>query len=141
MNRASPEMRNIAKCLIAAEGTKPAGFSVGEKLRANLATLMGNGGYHALLSRALALSQAEVSWLRTVHVNPDGTLAGVEEHRVQLDSDELSEGRVVLLAQLLGLLVAFIGENLTVRLVGKVWPKLSLHDLQLGRGDKNEKAQ
>jgi hypothetical protein len=142
MNRASPEMRNIAKCLIAAEGTKPAGFSVGEKLRANLATLMGNGGYHALLSRALALSQAEVSWLRTVHVNPDGTLAGVEEHRVQLDSDELSEGRVVLLAQLLGLLVAFIGENLTLRLLHEVCPNAKLDGLEFGtEGKKNEKRK
>jgi hypothetical protein len=30
---------------------------------------------------------------------------------------------------LLGLLVAFIGENLTVRLLREVWPKVPLDDL------------
>jgi hypothetical protein len=48
----------------------------------------------------------------------------------------LSEGRVVLLAQLLGLLVAFIGESLTLRLVLEVWPKVPLEDLELSNGDK-----
>ena len=48
---------------------------------------------------------------------------------------------MVLVAQLLGLLVAFIGETLTLRLVREVWPKLPLNDLDFGRGDKNEKAK
>ena len=59
----------------------------------------------------------------------------------QLDPDEFSEGGVVLLAQLLGLLVAFIGENLTLRLVREVWPKVPLDDLDFGNGDKNEKTK
>jgi hypothetical protein len=42
---------------------------------------------------------------------------------------------------LLGLLVAFIGEDLTLRLVREVWPKLSLNNLDFGKGYKNEKAQ
>jgi len=46
------------------------------------------------------------------------------------------EGRVVLLAQLLGLLVAFIGEDLTLRLVREVWPKLSINDVNFGKGDE-----
>jgi hypothetical protein len=33
------------------------------------------------------------------------------------------EGRVVTLTQLLGLMVALIGPNLTSRLVGEIWPK------------------
>ena len=132
MSRATPQMRNFAKRLIAdeARGNKPsatkapADFRACEKLRPHLATLMGNAGFRALLSRALALAQAEVPWLRAVHVKADGSLEGVEELHAQLDPDELFEGRVVLLAQLLGLLVAFIGENLTLRLVREVWPKV-----------------
>jgi hypothetical protein len=58
-----------------------------------------------------------------------------------LVSDDIFEGRVVLLAQLLGLLVAFIGEDLTLRLVREVWPKLSLNNLDFGKGYKNEKAK
>ena len=82
---------------------------------------MGEGGFRALLARALALAAAEVPWLRAVQVKADGTLAGWEELPAQLDPDEYLEGRVVLLAQLLGLLVAFIGEKLTLRLMREVW--------------------
>ena len=149
MNRATPQMRNFAKRLIAdeARGNKPAAtknpeeFSTCQKLRPNLATLMGNRGYHALLSRALALAQVEVSWLRAVHVKADGTLARVDEHHAQRDPDELFEGRIVLLAQLIGLLVAFIGKNLTLRLVRDVWPSVKLDDLEFGTGGKNDKRK
>src|SRR5450759_1221283 len=136
MSRATPKMRDFAERLIAYETrenksseTKTSGpFLVGEKLRPQLATLMGNVGFRALLSRALALANAEAPWLRAVHVNTDGSFQGLDE----LGPDEIFEGRVVLLAQLLGLLVAFIGELLTLRLVRDVWPKLSLNEVDLG---------
>ena len=142
-------MRNLAERLIAHETTEnkssetknPAAFLVGEKLRPQLATLMGNVGFRALLSRSLALTNAEVPWLRAVHVNADGSFEGLDELGAQVDSDDIFEGRVVLLAQLLGLLVAFIGEDLTLRLVREVWPKLSLNNLDFGKGYKNEKAK
>ena len=102
---------------------------------------MGNGGFRALLSRALALANAEVPWLRAVHVKADGTLEGLEALHAQLDPAEFLEGRVVLLAQLLGLLVAFIGPSLTLRLVGEIWPQISLNDLDFGNGGKNEKSK
>jgi len=66
-------------------------------------------------------------------------LGGLEQLPAQLDLDKFFEGRVVLLAQLLGLLVAFIGENLTIRLVREVWPKAPLNDLDLTQEGKNEK--
>lgn len=140
MNRATPKMRDFAERLIAyetrenksSETKTPAAFHVFEKLPPHLATLMGNTGFRALLSRALALATAELPWLRAVHVKSDGSLEGLDELEAQVDSEEISEGRVVLLAQLLGLLVAFIGENLTLWLVREVWPKLSLNDLDLG---------
>jgi hypothetical protein len=71
-------------------------------------------------------------------VKADGTLERAEE---QLKADELFEGRVVLLAQMLGLLVAFIGEPLTLRLVREVWPQAPLDDLDFGDGRKNEKQK
>src|SRR5450759_277477 len=116
-------------------------FLVGEKLRPQLAALMGNVGFRALLSRALALSSAEIPWLRAVQVKADGSFEALDKLGAQVDPDKIFEGRAVLLAQLLGLLVAFIGENLTLRLVREVWPKLSLNDVDLGTGDKNEKAE
>ena len=144
MSRATPKMRDFAERLIAYEtrGNKPseiktpAACLVGEKLRPHLATLMGNAGFHALLSRALALANAEVPWLRAVHVNAGGSFEGLDELGAQVDPDEIFEGCVVLLAQLLGLLVAFIGEDLTLRLVRDVWPKLFLDNFDFGKGNK-----
>lgn len=149
MSRATPQMRDFAKCLIACEtrgdhssATKaPAAFLVCEKLRPQLATLMSNVGFRALLSRALALASGEVNWLRAVHVKSDGSLEGLAELETQVGLEEMAEGSVVLAAQLLGLLAAFIGDNLTLRLVREAWPKLSLKELDFGKGDKNEKAK
>jgi len=132
-------MRHFAERLIVFETkddkssttTTSAAFPVPEKLRPHLAALMGNGGFRALLSRALALAGAEVPWLRAAQVKEDGSLEGLEELRAHLKPVEFLEGRVVLLAQLLGLLLAFIGENLTLRLVREVWPKVPLNDLSL----------
>jgi len=61
-------MRDFADRLIAyetggnnsSETKTPAACLVSEKLRPHLATLMGNVGFRALLSRALALANAEV---------------------------------------------------------------------------------
>src|ERR1019366_9458164 len=123
------------------ETKTPAAFLVGERLRPHLARLMGKVGFRELLSRALALANAEVPWLRAVHVKADGSLEGLDELGAQVDPDEIFEGRVVLLAQLLGLLVAFIGEKLTLRLVREGWPKLSLNNLNYGTEGKNEKEK
>lgn len=142
-------MRNFAKRLIAYEmngnnssDTKiPAACRAGEKLRPHLATLMGNIGFRALVSRALVLTNVDVPWLRAVHVKTDGSFEGIEELGAQIDPNEFFEGCVGLLAHLLGLLVAFIGEELTLRLVREAWPELSPNDLDFGKGDKNEKAK
>jgi len=119
----------------------PAGFPVCEKLRLHLATFMGKTGFQTLLARSLALSIAEVPWLGAVRTRADDSLAGLEALQAQLAPEEFSEGEVVVLAQLLGLLVAFIGENLTLRLVREVWPEILLDDLDFDQGNKNEKAK
>jgi hypothetical protein len=142
-------MRDFAKRLMdyetsrnkSSETKNPATFLVGEKLRPHLAALMGNVGFRALLSRALVLANVEVPWLRAVHVKADGSLEGLDELDAKVDPEEISERGVVLLAQLLGLLVAFIGETLTLRLVRDIWPNLTLYDLGFGKGDKNEKQK
>jgi hypothetical protein len=137
-------MRSIALRLIhyetagnsSSETTNTAIFEVTDRLRPHLAMLMGNGGFRALLARALALASAEVSWLGAVHVNADGTLEGLQTPHARLKPAEFREGRLVLLAQLLGLLVAFIGPGLTSRLVGEIWPQLSADNVDFGNGDK-----
>ena len=68
---------------------------------------MGNGGFRALLSRALVLASAEVSRLRAVHVNARGTLEGLEALHAQIASAEFIDGKIVLLIELLALLATF----------------------------------
>ena len=148
MSRATPQMRNVAKRLMAhetrendsSETQNPAVFPVFDKLRPQLATLMGNAGFRGLLSRALALANEEVRWLRAVHVKSDGSLTGLDELEAQLPAEQFFEGRTVMLAQLLGLLVAFIGEDLTVRMLSAAWPKLSFSGLDFSKGGKSEKG-
>ena len=137
VSRATPMMREFAARLIAfdTKGNKslgakiPAGFVACEKLRPQLVMLMGSAGYHAVLARALALASAEVPRLSAVRVQADGSVAGLDEIEAPAEREKLLEGSVVVLAQLLGLLEAFVGENLMLRLLYDVWPKLTLSGL------------
>ena len=137
MSRATPQMRAFAEVLIVYEtgrspadgAMRPVDFPVFEKLRSPLEMLMGRGGFRALFSRALALAGAEIPWLRTVHVNAAGALAWEEELHPPLAPAQILEGRVVLLAQVLGMLVAFIGPGLTARLIGEIWPNIMRNEL------------
>src|SRR5476649_2675743 len=107
MRQTTPQMREFAEHLIAFEtrGNKsagkktPAAFAVCEKLRPPLATLMGNAGFHALLSRALARAAADAPSLRAVQVKADGSLRKSDKLEVQADPAELANGSVVLVAQ------------------------------------------
>lgn len=99
---------------------------ISEKLRPQLTMLMGRAGYRALVSRSLVLAKAEVDSLLVMHVNANGALEGLDALEAQVDPEEICVGCTVLLAHLLGLLVAFIGEDLTLRLAREVWPKLSV---------------
>lgn len=147
MNHATPKMRYFAARLIVHEAEeksslherKPTAVPVIEKLRPLLVNLTGSAGFRALLSRALALSTHEVPWMDGWRVAADGTLDGLEEVAEDLGPEELAVGSEVLLARLLGLLVAFIGEILTIRIVREVWPQLPpLDDFE--QGDENEKS-
>ena len=142
-------MRQIAQRLIAYEtgddqpsGTEtPSSFPVVDKLRPTLVTLMGNGGFLALLSRALALAKAEIPWLRTVQIKPNGALEHSGELETRVEPQTIAESRVVLLAQLLGLLVAFVGEDLTLRMLREVWPKAPLDNLDFGMGAARDNGE
>jgi nicotinic acid phosphoribosyltransferase len=101
-----------------------ASFRVCEKLRVQLAELIGVGGFRALLARAKALAGTEVPWLRELQIMADGSLEGLHELEAKFDSLSVTEGEVVLVSQLLELLVTFIGPALTLRLLHDIWPKM-----------------
>jgi hypothetical protein len=136
MEQTTSAVRDLARRLLAREAgeSEPAGtrgqaaLRASEKLRAHLSKLVGVAGFQALLARALALAKAEVAWLDAVRVQPDGSLEGFGETARKQDAHEARKGEVALLAQLLGLLVTFIGEALTLRLLQDVWPDASPND-------------
>ena len=142
-------MRSIAKQLVAsetpgntsAEVDNPPAFWATDKLRPHLSMLMGRGGFQALLARALVLATAEVPWLTTVRVVADGELEGLTVARATTDAADFSEGEVILLAQLLRLLVAFIGPALALRLIDQLWPQLSFNDADFSNTTDDEEAK
>lgn len=115
----------------------PDAFNFNERLRPQLATLYGIAGYRSLLSRALVRADAEVPWLREMHMKANGSLEGLEALGEHLDPEEILDGKVALLAQLLGSLVAYIGPSLTWQLLVQVWPKTSMKEADfIDEGDK-----
>ena len=131
-----PESRYFAQCLLNCEAsasktsvpTESAASRVCAKLRDPLITLAGVAGFRSLLSRALALARAEAPSLSTVQVGADGSLKGLDELGPQKDKDISKEGGAILIAQLLGLLLTFIGEGITLHLVQDVWPESAFDD-------------
>jgi len=128
-----PQTRELAQRLVAYESgagktSEPAEFAafhVCETLRQPLITLAGVAGYRSLLSRALALARAEAPSLSAVQVAADGSLQGLDELEPQIDADQAREAGVILIAQLIGLLLFFMGEGATLRLViSEVLPHL-----------------
>ena len=133
-------MLNLARRLLAGEAAH-AGSSRGDadqavgacdKLRAPLTRLVGAAGYSSLLSRALSLAKRQAPSLEGLRVEADGSLAGINE--IQPDShvsEEARHGGAFLLAELLGLLVTFIGVPLTRSLVREAWPDAPVETMTL----------
>ena len=126
-----PESRHLAQRLltyeaVAGENSEPAesaAFRVCAKLRRPLITLAGVAGFRSLLSRALTLARAEAPSLSAVQVAADGSLKGLDELEPQIGKEQARDEGAILIAQLLGLLLTFVGEGLTLRMVQDVWPE------------------
>src|ERR1039457_2501426 len=117
--------RDLARSLVASEAvanptslqTEPASVRVYEKLRRQLGAPVGADGFQSLASRALALARSESPRLRAVQVMANGGLRGLGEVESQTNSDEDGEAGIILIAQLLGLFLALLGEATTLRLI------------------------
>ena len=117
--------RELARDLVAREvdtsstslHTQPATVRVYERLRRQLGAPVGTDGFQALASRALALAKTESPHLSAVQVTANGALRGLEEVESSTDADEDGEAGIILIAQLLGLFLAFLGEATTLSLL------------------------
>ena len=136
---ARQKTRDLARNLVACETdasttsrqTPPASVRVYERLRRQLRAPMGADGFQALASRALALAKSESPRLSNVQVTANGDLRGLGEVESQTEADEDGEAGIILIAQLLGLFLAFLGEATTLRLI---------EDLRLQVDDRTESA-
>ena len=123
---ASPKKtRDLARSLVACEAdasatslqAEPATVRVYERLRRQLGASVGVDGFQALASRALALAKSESPQLSAVQVTSNGSLRGLGEVASQTNTDEGGEVGIILIAQLLGLFLSFLGEATTLRLI------------------------
>ena len=129
----APTTRELAQRLLAyeageAEAAMPdteAVCRVCDKLRRPLTTLAGAAGFRSLLARALTLAKRESPVLGEWEVNSDGSLQGL--------NGEAAQSGAVLIAQLIGLMITFIGESLTLRLLHDVWPDLPGSEINFER--------
>ena len=117
--------REMARSLVAREDdastaslhAEPATVRVYEKLRRQLGAPVGVDGFQALASRALALAKSESPQLSAVQLTANGGLRGLGGVGSDSDVDEDGEAGIVLIAQLLGLFLTFLGEATTLRLI------------------------
>ena len=94
------------------------------KLFQRLNLLIGEGGFHAIVKRSLNLTTSEFPWVTDVKIeqHPACSFRGLHESIEGRDSAEASEGFAAITANIIWLLVTFMGEDLILSLVDDVWP-------------------
>jgi hypothetical protein len=124
----SARISDLARALVAADApafsaNTPGSGLVNESLCRSLVRLAGADGFVALLRRALALASTQLSALRGAKVSADGRMNDLDQSVMQ-DHRMRQEAAVAITVQLLELLITFIGEPLTRRLVRDACPEL-----------------
>lgn len=109
-----------------------------EMLREPLSRFIGHDGFTSLLRRAVTLASVDAPSLRGIQVSADGKLrlAETSPSRESAASNGLeAEAAIAVAAHFLGLLVTFIGERLTTRIVQQAWPETPSNDSDSGSED------
>lgn len=142
MRRATPETYNLARQLLAREGgdgkdpeqVVPAAEAVFRKLGQPLSLLIGRGGFHSLLARAINLSASEFPLLVGIQGETlkEDSLQGVRASLPGRAPTEVNEALVDVVANLVWLLVTFIGRDLALWVVEQAWPDLPTGDWESG---------
>lgn len=95
-----------------------------ERLRVPLTRMVGAAGFASLFSRALVLAKRRTPALNGASIEPDGSLSGFAGSGTNAkNGEDLRRGGKVLIEEVLNLLVAFIGESLTLSLLGEAIDK------------------
>ena len=105
-----------------------------QRLHDHLGKFIGVVGFTTLLARALKLARGDAPALGALEVKLDGSLAGLSEAFVERSPTAALAAPVTLLAHLLGLLAAFLGEDLALHLVSDAMRRSWAH----GKTDDRE---
>lgn len=143
-NPIPPAVRDLSKWLCEQEvaNAKPLKSTrlgvcyVCNKLCIPLSSLMGDAGYKSLVSRALALAKKEFPELDAYQVHEEGHIELQEGIEPRLGIGETKNAEIILVAHLIGLLILFIGENLTLDLIHGVWPNAPFNGSESGAEGK-----
>jgi len=149
MDSISSTSRDLARRLLARESARGKNSGTGrggtlvspsarvcDKLRTVLTTFAGVAGFRSLLTRTLTLAAAQAAELKGVTVMPDGSLSGIDSIESGNSKGAAREWEQILVAQLLDLLVTFVGEGLMHQLVRQAWPDLPAGHLRLRTEDR-----
>lgn len=120
-------MRELAQKLLvagrlAADLREQEAALVNENLRQALMQLVGHDGYIALLRRALTLASVEVPALQSAKIGADGHIEGIEQLFTHAGAAR-DVAAVAVTAQVLELLLTFVGERLTRAVVRMACPE------------------
>ena len=132
MTAVTPAQRDLARWLLEEEmgdlrepeALLDAAERACQKLCQRLARLVTVVGYQALLARALHLARGEFPFLDGVRggATEDACFDGLRAKTEGIDPAMLRAALTTVLARVIGLLITFIGDDLTLRLVRDVWP-------------------
>lgn len=130
MASASPIIHELAQQLISLEKSRldvpksdlDAAIKVCERLSKPFSRLAGPAGYASFLSRSLALAKLELPGIGKLGIGKDGSLIRCNPPSQQQSDVEDTATGLVLIRTLLGLLVTFIGEPLTLTVLLDAWP-------------------
>jgi hypothetical protein len=149
MRQATPQLKSLAQRLLVHEANKspnPAKLAedlevCGQRLHKRLDPLVGAGGFRALLERALFLAKKEHPWLEGVEIQayPGCELKALNEAMTGRQSTEIRETLTIILANVIWLLVTFIGEDIVYGLIEEAWPGTKIAPAPARRTRRSEK--
>ena len=137
MTPPTPSHRALARWLVTTEieaeaegalAAPEAAERVFGKLSQRLARLITDVGADALVARAVHLSLAAFPFLGGAQIrrSDDSLIISLRKTADRTESSQVAEGFEAVLATLVALLVSFIGEDLTARILREVWPELAM---------------
>src|SRR5215213_5960815 len=135
MNPGSPKLQKLALRLFEHEASKSGNSdepvkaieSCCQRLHGRLDRLIGAGGFRALLNRALYLAKKKYAWLEGVGIEdyPGCEFKDLREVVKGKQPATVNEACTLILANVIWLLVTFIGEDITIGLIQEAWTDVS----------------